>query len=76
MNSAQSHSSFFENVSSYFDQAVALTQHPAGLLEQIKACNSAYSCRFPLSTRRGVFFGLREACSAQEDMRRLGLLAR
>ena len=34
------HISFFETVSNYFDRAAAFTQHPKGLLEQIKVCNS------------------------------------
>lgn len=46
--------SFLENVSRYFDQAAALTQHPEGLLRQIKACNSVYFVRFPVRTSRGL----------------------
>ena len=45
----QAHTSFLETVSRYFDRAAALTQHPKGLLEQIKICNSVYS----LFLRRG-----------------------
>lgn len=39
---------FFENVSKYFDKAAALTNYPAGLLEQIRMCNSVYHFKFPL----------------------------
>ena len=46
--------SFLENVSFYFDQAAALTQHPEGLLRQIKTCNSVYFVRFPVRTSRGL----------------------
>ena len=53
MTETQSRRSFFENVSVYFDQAAAFTQHPKGLLDQIKACNSVYSFTFPVRTRRG-----------------------
>lgn len=53
MNTAQSHPVFFDNVSVYFDQAAAFTEHPKGLLDQIKVCNSVYSFQFPVRTRRG-----------------------
>ena len=39
---------FFENVCKYFDKAAALTNYPAGLLEQIRMCNSVYHFKFPL----------------------------
>lgn len=45
--------SLLQNVSSYFDEAARLTQHPAGLLAQIKACNSVYAVQFPFRTDRG-----------------------
>lgn len=48
------HISFFETVSNYFDRAAAFTQHPKGLLEQIKVCNSVYSFQFPVRTSRGL----------------------
>lgn len=54
MDSAKGHPSFFNTVSRYFDRAAELTQHPAGLLEQIKACNSVYSFQFPVRTSRGL----------------------
>ncbi len=53
MNTTQPHPSFFDNVSLYFDQAASFTQHPQGLLDQIKVCNSVYSFQFPVRTRRG-----------------------
>lgn len=43
MNATHSGQSFFNNVSFYFDLAASFTDHPQGLLEQIKACNSVYS---------------------------------
>ena len=49
----QSQSSFFDNVSIYFDQAASFTQYPKGLLDQIKVCNSVYSFKFPVRTSRG-----------------------
>jgi glutamate dehydrogenase/leucine dehydrogenase len=54
MNTTQPHPSFFENVSLYFDHAASFTQHPKGLLDQIKVCNSVYSFQFPVRTRRGI----------------------
>jgi len=37
-----------DNVNVYFDRAAALTDHPKGLLEQIRACNAVYSFQFPV----------------------------
>jgi len=42
------HTSFFENVLNYVDRAAALTNHPKGLLDQIKNCNSVYHFEFPV----------------------------
>ena len=36
MDATQSGRSFFNNVSFYFDLAASFTDHPKGLLEQIK----------------------------------------
>ena len=52
--SEKEHTSFFNTVSRYFDRAAAFTDHPKGLLEQIKACNSVYSFQFPVRTSRGL----------------------
>jgi len=53
--------SFFETVNIYFEKAAALTGHPRGLLDQIKACNSVYAFQFPVRTQYGyeVFQGWR-----------------
>ncbi len=40
--------SFFRNVERYFDKAAVFLNYDAGLLEQIKACNSVYQMRFPV----------------------------
>jgi glutamate dehydrogenase (NAD(P)+) len=53
MDATQSGQSFFNNVSFYFDLAASFTDHPKGLLEQIKVCNSVYSFQFPVRTNRG-----------------------
>lgn len=53
-SSGSEHPSFFNTVSRYFDRAAAFTDHQAGLLEQIKACNSVYSFQFPVRTSRGL----------------------
>jgi glutamate dehydrogenase (NAD(P)+) len=45
--------SFFEQVNINFDRAAALTDHPPGLLEQIKAINSVIHFTFPLKRDDG-----------------------
>jgi glutamate dehydrogenase (NAD(P)+) len=44
----------FDFVNEYFDRAAALSNHPSGLLEQIKACNSVYRIRFPVRRPDGT----------------------
>ena len=44
---------FFSSVLSQFDQAAQFTKHDAGLLDQIKYCNSVYRMRFPLQLDDG-----------------------
>lgn len=46
-------SSFFDNVQRSFDHAAKFTQHPKGLLEHIKRCNSVYRFEFPLRREDG-----------------------
>jgi len=41
---------FFNDVCNFFDKAAEFTQHPPGLLNQIKRCNSIYRFCFPLRT--------------------------
>jgi glutamate dehydrogenase (NAD(P)+) len=53
MNTVQPQAGFFDNVSVYFDEAASFTQHPKGLLDQIKICNSVYSFKFPVRTQQG-----------------------
>ena len=45
---------FFEEVNQYFDQAARFTNHPAGLLNQIRLCNSVYRFDFPLRRHDGT----------------------
>ena len=45
--------SFFESVEKSFDKAAEFTKWDKGLLEQIKACNSIYSMRFPVKMDNG-----------------------
>ncbi len=40
--------SFSDQINQGFDKAVPYLDHPAGLLSQIKACNSVYHITFPL----------------------------
>lgn len=45
--------SFFQSVEKSFDKAAHFTKWEKGLLEQIKACNSIYSMRFPVKMDDG-----------------------
>lgn len=45
--------SFFQSVERSFDKAAVFTKWEKGLLEQIKACNSIYSMRFPVKMDDG-----------------------
>ncbi len=45
--------SFFHSVEQSFDKAAKFTKWEKGLLEQIKACNSIYSMRFPVKMDDG-----------------------
>ncbi len=40
--------SFEDNVNTYFDRAARFCRHNAGLLEQIRVCNSVYAFSFPV----------------------------
>ncbi|HEX9828955.1 MAG TPA: Glu/Leu/Phe/Val dehydrogenase [Bacteroidota bacterium] len=53
MSSPKHQLSFFENVLVSFDTAARFTNHPSGLLDQIKACNSVYAFQFPIRTEQG-----------------------
>ena len=47
--------SFFNDVCSYVDKAGKFTEHPIGLIEQIKACNSIYKFNFPIRLAAGGY---------------------
>jgi glutamate dehydrogenase (NAD(P)+) len=51
--STTSEYSFFQSVEKSFDKASKYTNWETGLLEQIKACNSIYSMRFPVKMDDG-----------------------
>ncbi len=61
--------SFLESVSRNFDKAAAHTGLPAGLLQQIKVCNSVYSMRFPVKV--GKDYMVVEAYRVQHSHHRL-----
>ncbi|WP_183572781.1 Glu/Leu/Phe/Val family dehydrogenase [Mucilaginibacter sp. X5P1] len=44
---------FFGDVCKFFDHAATFTKHDAGLLDQIKSCNSVYRFRFPIRKGNG-----------------------
>ena len=46
--------SMFDFVNQYFDRAAATTDHPKGLLDVIKSCNSIYRISFPFRRPDGV----------------------
>jgi glutamate dehydrogenase (NAD(P)+) len=45
---------FFEEVNRHFDEAARFTDYPAGLLSQIRCCNSVYRFDFPLRRHDGA----------------------
>src|SRR5690606_18731979 len=45
----------FNEVSGFVDAASRYTDHPKGLIEQIKACNSVYQFNFPLHRDNGDY---------------------
>lgn len=47
------HIPFFAQVNKYFDKAAAHLDIPAGILAQVKACNSVYRMQFPLKRDNG-----------------------
>lgn len=55
IKASDSETHFFDDVCSYFDKAAEYTKHPAGLLDQIKRCNSIYRFCFPLRTKGGDY---------------------
>ncbi len=46
--------SFFQSVERSFDKAAIFTNWDAGILEQIKQCNSVYQMRFPIKREDGT----------------------
>jgi glutamate dehydrogenase (NAD(P)+) len=50
---ATSENHFFSDVCKFFDHAATFTRHDAGLLDQIKSCNSVYRFRFPIRKANG-----------------------
>jgi glutamate dehydrogenase (NAD(P)+) len=66
---AQVHYSFFESVEKNFDRAAKYTSYDKGILEQIKACNSIYSMKFPV--RIGESIEVIEAYRVQHSHHKL-----
>ncbi len=58
-NIAEEETHFFGDVCKFFDHAAQFTSHEAGLLDQIKSCNSVYRFRFPI--RKGNHFEVIDA---------------
>jgi glutamate dehydrogenase (NAD(P)+) len=53
INAAVGNDHFFSDVCKFFDHAATFTQHDAGLLDQIKSCNSVFRFRFPIRKGNG-----------------------
>ena len=68
-NPAPAHYSFFQGVERNFDKASQYTRFEPGILQQIKACNSVYSMRFPV--RIGDQIEVIEAYRVQHSHHRL-----
>ncbi|MFP4340715.1 MAG: Glu/Leu/Phe/Val family dehydrogenase [Cyclobacteriaceae bacterium] len=47
--------SFFGDVCNFVDKAAKFTEHPIGLVDQIKACNSVYKFHFPIRLAKGGY---------------------
>ena len=65
--SKQSHS-FYTTVQRNFDKAASLTDHPKGLLAQIRECNAVYQMRFPVKI--GNTYEVIEAYRVQHSQHR------
>ena len=61
-------SSFFKTVQKNFDKAAELTDHPKGLLAQIRVCNSVYQMAFPVKI--GNQYQIIEAYRVQHSQHR------
>ncbi len=61
-------SSFYTTVQRNFDNAAALTDHPKGLLAQIRECNAVYQMRFPVKI--GNTYEVIEAYRVQHSQHR------
>jgi glutamate dehydrogenase (NAD(P)+) len=53
MSAEQEGRNFLASVDRYFEKAAAATNHPEGLLQQIKICNSVYAFEFPIRQGNG-----------------------
>ncbi len=60
---------FLASVEHYFDKAAVLTEHPSGLLNQIKLCNSVYSFSYPI--RKGDSYETVKAWRAEHSHHKL-----
>ncbi|MEE9373203.1 MAG: Glu/Leu/Phe/Val dehydrogenase [Saprospiraceae bacterium] len=61
-------SNFYLTVQKNFDKAAVLTEHPKGLLAQIKVCNSVYQMAFPVKI--GNQYQIIEAYRVQHSQHR------
>ncbi|MBI2793095.1 MAG: Glu/Leu/Phe/Val dehydrogenase [Ignavibacteria bacterium] len=45
---------FLQSVNQYFDKAAAFLDHPKGLIDQIRVCNSVYYMQFPVRIKGDI----------------------
>jgi glutamate dehydrogenase (NAD(P)+) len=69
MDAEKQGKNFLASVDHYFDKAAAQTNHPKGLLNQIKSCNSVYSFQFPI--RKGNDYQIVTAWRAEHSHHKL-----
>lgn len=67
---AMSRGAFFESVTRYFNRAAEYSSLDAGVLEQVRACNSVYRMRFPVKRDDGSI-AVVEAYRAEHSHHRL-----
>lgn len=69
MSAQEEGRNFLASVDHYFNKAAAVTNHPEGLLNQIRTCNSVIAFNFPVRTNEG--FEVIQAWRAQHSHHKL-----
>jgi len=61
------HVPFFAQVNSHFERAAEFTEHPRGLLRQIKTCNQVFHTTFPLRRDDGTIESIHEGARPHDE---------